>query len=46
MVKAGPGKVLTGLVPSIDWRARVYNEEDLRSLDRTLEKLARRGAQN
>ena len=46
MVMAGPGKVLTGLVLSMDWRARIYNARDPWSLDRTLEKLARRIAQN
>ena len=46
MVKAGPGKVLTSLMVSIDWRAWIYNVRVSRSLNHALEKLARRGAQN
>lgn len=36
-IEVGPGKVLSGFVKKIDRKAKVYNVEDLKSLEKTLE---------
>jgi [acyl-carrier-protein] S-malonyltransferase len=39
-VEVGPGKVLSGLIRRIEPAAKVFNVEDMKSLDRTLSELA------
>jgi [acyl-carrier-protein] S-malonyltransferase len=36
-IEAGPGKVLSGLIKRIEPAARIFNVEDMKSLDKTLE---------
>ncbi|GAW91074.1 ACP S-malonyltransferase [Calderihabitans maritimus] len=38
-VEVGPGKVLTGLIKKIDKNVKVYNVEDMKSLEKTLASL-------
>ncbi len=38
-IEVGPGKVLSGFIKKIDRSAKVYNVEDLKSLEKTLEAL-------
>jgi [acyl-carrier-protein] S-malonyltransferase len=38
-VEIGPGKVLSGLIKRIEDRAKTFNVEDMKSLERTLEAL-------
>lgn len=37
--EVGPGKVLSGLIKRIDTSAKVFNVEDIKSLDKTLQEL-------
>jgi [acyl-carrier-protein] S-malonyltransferase len=42
-IEAGPGKVLSGLIKRIEPAARIFNVEDMKSLDKTLELLKAEG---
>lgn len=42
-VEVGPGKVLSGLIKRIEPAARIFNVEDIKSLDKTLELLKAEG---
>lgn len=39
-IEVGPGKVLSGFIKKIDRKAKVYNVEDLKSLEKTLEAIS------
>jgi [acyl-carrier-protein] S-malonyltransferase len=42
-IEAGPGKVLSGLIKRIEPAARIFNVEDMASLNKTLEQLKAEG---
>jgi [acyl-carrier-protein] S-malonyltransferase len=42
-IEAGPGKVLSGLIKRIEPAARIFNVEDMSSLNKTLEQLKAEG---
>jgi len=42
-IEAGPGKVLSGLIKKIEPAARIFNVEDMKSLDKTIEQLKAEG---
>ena len=38
-IEVGPGNVLSGFVKKIDRKAKVYNVEDIESLNKTIDSL-------
>lgn len=42
-IEAGPGKVLSGLIKRIEPAAKIFNVEDMKSLDKTMEQLKAEG---